>query len=370
MHFVIFGLTLSSSWGNGHATLWRGLLSALAQRGHTITFYEKDVPYYADTRDGWNTPEGVRLRLYKSLEDIRGEAARELKQTDVAMATSYCGDGADASTLILNSDARMKVFYDLDTPVTLDALESGVPVSYLPADGLAAFDLVLSYTGGRALDELRTRLGAVCVAPLYGWVDPAIHRPAAPSAEFRSELSYLGTFAADRQAALEELFVRPAQLKPESRFVIGGAQYPDSFPWSRNIFFVRHLPPWLHSSLYCSGRATLNVTRRAMAAYGYCPSGRLFEAAACGVPILTDSWSGLDTFFRPGVEILVVNSAKETLAALSLSEEELKRVAEAGRAVAMERHTAFVRVLELETILERVGETSESCAGSGQTYAT
>jgi spore maturation protein CgeB len=208
------------------------------------------------------------------------------------------------------------------------------------------------------------------VAPLYGWVDPAMHRPAAPSAEFRSELSYLGTFAADRQAALEELFVRPAQLKPESRFVIGGAQYPDSFPWSRNIFFVRHLPPWLHSSFYCSGRATLNVTRRAMAAYGYCPSGRLFEAAACGTPILTDSWAGLDAFFRPGIEILVVTSGEETLAALSLSDEELKRVGEAGRAMAMERHTASVRVLELETILDRVGETSESYAGSGQPYAT
>jgi len=362
MHFVIFGLTLSSSWGNGHATLWRGLLAALAKRGHTITFYEKDVPYYADTRDGWQTPPGVRLRLHASLDDVRSEAARELAHTDVAMVTSYCGDGVAASGLILDSPAALKVFYDLDTPVTLDALGAGAAVPYLPSDGLAAFDLVLSYTGGRALDELRIRLGARRVAPLYGWVDPTMHCPAQPMEEFRSELSYLGTFAADRQAALEELFVRPAHREPESRFVIGGAQYPDSFPWSENIFFVRHLPPSLHPAFFCSGRATLNVTRRAMAAYGFCPSGRLFEAAACGVPLLTDTWDGLDAFFTPGTEILPVTSAAETLAALSLSDAELRRVAAAGRTRALEKHTATARVLRLERILEDARDGSVAAA--------
>lgn len=354
MHLVIFGLTLSSSWGNGHATLWRGLLSALARRGHTSAFYERDVPYYAGTRDGWATPDGVRLRLYGSLDEVRAEAARELARADVGMVTSYCGDGALASALVLDSGAAVKVFYDLDTPVTLDAVGAGVAVGYLPEGGLGAFDLVLSYTGGRALEELQTRLGARRVAALYGWVDPALHAPAAPAEEFRSELSYLGTFAADRQAAIEELFVRAAYRRPESRFVIGGAQYPESFPWSPNIFFVRHLQPAQHAAFFCSGRATLNVTRGAMAAYGYCPSGRLFEAAACGVPILTDIWEGLETFFEPWSEVLPVGSTAETLAALSLSDAELRRVAEAGRARAMERHTAEVRAVELERILEGI----------------
>lgn len=352
MHFVIFGLTLSSSWGNGHATLWRGLLKALAGHGHTAVFYENDVSYYRDTRDGWQPPGGVRLRLYSQFDDIRPEAARELPDADVAMVTSYCPDGRFASRLLLDSPARLKVFYDLDTPVTLDALRSGAPVIYLPETGLAGFDLVLSYTGGRALEELQSRLHAQRVAPLYGWVDPEIHRPAQPVEEFRSTLSYLGTYAADRQPALMELFVQPAHVRGADRFVIGGAQYPQDFPWADNIYFVRHLPPWLHPAFFCSGRATLNVTRRAMADYGFCPSGRLFEAAACGTPILTDTWEGLDTFFVPGTEILPVSNTAGVLEALALSDAELHCIGQAARERTLAEHTAACRAEELERILE------------------
>ena len=351
MRFVIFGLTVSSSWGNGHATLWRGLLKALSARGHAVTFYEKDVPYYAATRDGWPPPANVELRLFGSLADLRHEAEHELSGADVAMVTSYCGEGADACDLVFESSAALKVFYDLDTPVTLDALQSGAKVPYLPSGGLAGFDLVLSYTGGRALTELTTRLGARRVSPLYGWVDPEIHCPAAPRAEFRSELSYLGTYAADRQRVLEELFVRTARAQSGSRFAIGGAQYPDSFPWAENIFFVRHLPPALHPAFFCSSRATLNVTRQAMAAYGYCPSGRIFEAAACGAPIVTDVWEGLDSFFAPGSEILPVRTSEDVQAVLALSDVELKRIAEAARVRTLKEHTAAARAIELERIL-------------------
>lgn len=352
MRFMIFGLTVSSSWGNGHATLWRGLLKALAARRHTVTFYEKDVPYYARTRDGWPSPPNVKLRLFSSLADIRNEVKRELSETDVAIVTSYCAEGAAACELVLQSNAGMKAFYDLDTPVTLSALVSGAHVPYLPSDGLTKFDIVFSYTGGRALQELQTRLGARRVAPLYGWVDPDVHCPAAPRTEFHSELSYLGTYAADRQSALEELFVRTAHARPQARFAIGGAQYPDSFPWAENIFFVRHLPPALHPAFFCSGRATLNVTRQSMAAHGYCPSGRLFEAAACGTPILTDVWEGLDSFFGLGTEILPVRTSEDVLEALALSDAELARIAESARARTLQEHTAAARALELERILE------------------
>ena len=352
MHFVIFGLTLSSSWGNGHATLWRGLLQALATRGHTVVFYEKNVSYYAETRDGWPPPRGCELCLYETIEDAREDAIKKLRDADVAIVTSYCPDGPVAAELILEYTAGIKVFYDLDTPVTLESLQGGGSVTYLPKEGLAAFDLVLSYTGGRALDELRSRLGARRVIPLYGWVDPTIHRPAAPVDEFRSELSYLGTFATDRQSALEELFVKVAQAKPQVRFAIGGAQYPDSFPWTENIYFVRHLPPALHPAFFCSGRATLNVTRRAMAAYGFCPSGRLFEAAACGTPILTDRWQGLETFFDPSSEILPVSSTADVMNALSLSDKELRSNGEAARCRVLHDHTADARALELERALE------------------
>jgi spore maturation protein CgeB len=147
-------------------------------------------------------------------------------------------------------------------------------------------------------------LGARRVAPLYGSVDPQVHCPCAPRDSYRSDLSYVGTYAADRQHALNTLFLEPARHMPQKRFVLAGAPYPMSFPWSNNIFFVRHVPPAEHAALYCSSRLTLNVTRNVMARMGYCPSGRLFEAAACGAPIVSDCWEGLDQFFTPGNEVL------------------------------------------------------------------
>lgn len=362
MHFVIFGLSVSSSWGNGHATIWRGLLKAMASSGHTATFYERDVPYYASARDVWECPFGVRLRLYESLDDIQAEAASEINSADVAMCTSYCPDGISASRLILDSHAAVRAFYDLDTPITLARVQAGKPVQYLPPEGLSGFDLVLSYTGGRALDELHSRLGARVVAPLYGAVDPEVHTPAAARDEFRSALSYLGTYAEDRQAALEELFVRPANERPDLRFAMGGAQYPHDFPWTANIFFVRHLPPSLHPAFFCSSRLTLNVTRRAMAEYGYCPSGRLFEAAACGTPLVTDWWEGLDSFFTPGKEILRADRTSDVLRILDLPDSELARIGEAARERALREHTAKQRVAHLEAICQGIAGGQQSLA--------
>jgi spore maturation protein CgeB len=350
MRFVIFGLTVSSSWGNGHATLWRGLLKAMSRRGHTAVFYERDVPYYSTIRDRWMPPERIRVQLYDSVDQIRADAERELSSADVALVTSYCFHGREASRLIFDSQARLSIFYDLDTPVTLDFLQTGRPVPYLPEEGLSGFDLVLSYTGGRALSELQTQLGATAVAPLYGWVDPEAHAPSAIDQQLRSALSYLGTYAPDRQASLEELFINTAHLLPDQRFLIGGAQYPEGFPWAPNIYFVRHLPPALHPGFFCSSRATLNVTRRVMAEYGFCPSGRLFEATACGVPLLSDTWEGLESFFVPGEEILPVRTCSDVLNSLSLTDRELRIIAEAGRTRTLEHHTAEQRLMELESI--------------------
>jgi spore maturation protein CgeB len=348
---VIFGLTISSSWGNGHATLWRGLCRALGARGHDVTFFERDVPYYASHRD-MTSPEGCCLRLYRSWQDVQDSAQAALADADVGMVTSYCPDSQDACDLVLGSRV-MRVFYDLDTGVTLASLKGAAPVPYLPSQGLGDFDLVLSYTGGRALDELRAQLGARCVAALYGSVDPAAHRPSPGSGDLpRGHLSYLGTYAADRQQRLEELFIEPARRRPDRRFVIGGSQYPADFPWTENIFYVRHMPPPLHPAFYCSSALTLNVTRGAMADFGYCPSGRLFEAAACGTPILSDTWEGLDTFFTPGEELLVARNTDEALTALDVSNEELSRIARAARERTLSEHTADYRAREFENLID------------------
>lgn len=349
MKVVIFGLTVSSSWGNGHATLWRGLLKAFARRGHNVVFYERDVPYYAANRDLDELP-GSTLRLYPDFQQIREETRAELKDADLAIATSYCPDAVEAAAEILDSSAKLKAFYDLDTPVTLDQVNSGMPVPYLPSNGLADFDLVFSYTGGRALEELSDRLGARRGFPLYGSVDPDAHFPAAPRPDYACNLSYLGTYSEDRQETLDRLFLEPARRRPNQRFIIGGAQYPENFPWTSNLWFVRHLPPSLHPVFFSSSRATLNVTRRAMKEYGYCPSGRLFEAAACGTPIFSDDWVGLNTFFNPGEELLVVKTADDVVRSLDLPDEELEWIAERARQRVLREHTADQRVQEVERI--------------------
>ena len=364
MHIVVFGLTVSSSWGNGHATLWRALLKALAKRGHTVTFYEHDVSWYADTRDDWTPPRGIAIRIYGSFDDIRAEALRDLNYADLGMFTSYCPDGPEAANLILDSGAAIKCFYDLDTPVTLNSLYGGEAVPYLPANGLSDFDLVLSYTGGRALGELRSRLGAHTVAPLYGSVDPEAHFPVPPMDQYRGVFSYLGTFAADRQQALESLFLELARRLPNETFQLAGAQYPDSFSALPNVAFVSHLAPQLHPAFFCSSRATLNITRGVMAEYGYCPSGRLFEAAACGVPIVSDGWDGLDLFFNAGEEILRVDTAEDVIEAISMPADDLCRIAKAARERTLANHTAERRVMELEDICDRISDRMQAATKS------
>ncbi len=351
MKLVVFGLSISSSWGNGHATLWRGLCRALAAHGHQVAFFERDVPYYASHRDLTELP-GLDLILYPDWQSVLPAAQKALSEADVAMVTSYCPDGLAATDLVLESKTQLRAFYDLDTPVTLDRLRAGEMVPYIGPRGLRDFDVVLSYTGGAALEYLRDELGARRVAPLYGSVDPAVHRPAAPLEHYRADLSYLGTYAADRQSALETLFLEPARRMPGRRFVIGGALYPMEFPWADNIFFVRHLPPAEHPAFYSSSRFTLNITRRAMAEMGYCPSGRLFEAAACGTAIVSDSWAGLDRFFEPGREILIARDAGDVVDALDLSHEEAARLGRAARERALESHTSEHRAREMEQIFE------------------
>lgn len=357
MRIVIFGLTISSSWGNGHATLWRGLCKHLVRCGHSVTFFEQDVPWYANARDFFEIPGG-RLVLYPSWDAVRALARTSIAEADAAIVTSYCPDALAATELVLQQDRTTPVFYDLDTPVTLARLRAEEAVPYIGPTGLEGFALVLSFTGGRRLfDEFRQRLGAANIKPLYGHVDPDIHRPVAAEPHYRADLSYLGTYSEDRQEMLEELFVAPARSTPGLRFLIAGAQYPAEFPWATNIYFVRHLPPSEHAAFFASSRLTLNVTRRAMAEMGWCPSGRLFEAAACGAPLLSDTWPGLEDFFTPGEEILLARDAYDTLEALQLHQADLAQIAGRARERTLDQHSSQKRAAELVALLEQSAET-------------
>jgi spore maturation protein CgeB len=353
VRIVIFGLTISSSWGNGHATLWRGLCKHLVRSGHSVTFFERDVPYYAGARDLFEIPGG-RLVLYGSWEDVRSIARDSVAESDAAIVTSYCADALAATELILSQGRATPVFYDLDTPITLARLQAGDPVPYIGPAGLQDFALVLSFTGGQQLfDEFRRKLGARDIRPLYGHVDADVHRPVPAKPHYRADLSYLGTYSEDRQSAVEELFVAPARVRQDLRFLIGGAQYPADFPWSSNIYFVRHLPPSEHAPFFASSRLTLNVTRCAMAEMGWCPSGRLFEAAACGAPLLSDFWAGLNEFFEPGEEILLAGDAGDTLAALEFKPEQLAAMARRARERTLDQHSSSKRAFELVELLEQ-----------------
>lgn len=365
MKLVIFGLSITSSWGNGHAALWRGLCRALAQRGHQVHFFERDLPYYAGARD-LTRLDPCQIHLYRNWESIAHCARGHVGDADVAIVTSYCPDAVPAAEIVTVGSA-VSVFYDMDTPVTLARLKRGEIVEYLPPQGLSDFDLVLSYAGGRALQLLRSQLGATRVAPLYGWVDPLQHFVHPPHPEFQGDLSYIGTYSEDRQQTLEELLLEPARRFPEKRFVIAGAMYPHNFPWSSNIYFVRHLPPSSHGAFYCSSPLTLNVTRRAMVEVGYCPSGRLFEAAACGVPVLTDDWTGIEEFFAPGKEILIARDRNDTIRALEMHREQLAEIGRAAYERTIADHTADARAIEFEQL---VGSARSSRPPADEALAT
>jgi spore maturation protein CgeB len=353
VRFVIFGLTISSAWANGHATPWRGLLKALHRAGHPAMFFERDVEYYAQHRD-LNAPDFCELVLYSTWQDIETSARRAIENADVAIVTSYCPDGLAACRLVLGARPQtLRAFYDLDTPITLQALADcalAIPngARYLTPDLIPEFDLYLSFTGGPILDALQTRWRAKRAAALYGSVDPELHtRIAAAPDAFRCALGYLGTYAADRQHGLQQLLIEPARKRPSDRFLVVGSLYPPEIAWPSNVATHQHLEPPLHPAFYSANRLTLSVTRQAMREWGYTPSGRLFEAAACGTPILSDPWPGIEKFFEPGSEILVAETSEQADAALQRNDAELQRIGNAARERTLASHTGTVRAQDL-----------------------
>lgn len=349
MKITIFGLTISSSWGNGHATPYRALIKALHRCGHDVSFYEKDAEYYAWRRD-FDRCSYCHLVLYGTWKEVRGQALAEAAASDIVIVASYCPEGARIGDEVLALGRPLRVFYDLDTPITLQSLEKG-EAPYLRADQIPAWDLYLSFTGGGVLTELRGRWGARMAQPLFGCVDPEIHARVPKRDDFRCLLSYMGTYAEDRQQKVDRLFLEPARQRADASFTLAGALYPWHWQWPKNVRIFEHVAPAEHPALYSSSRLTLNITRDGMARYGYCPSGRFFEAAACGTPLITDWWNGLHTFFDDD-EIYVAHDSHQVLEALSASDEELDRVAQRARQRTLDEHTGERRAEQLLTYCE------------------
>ena len=347
MRIVILGLTITSSWGNGHATTFRGLVRGLVRRGHSVLFLERDKPWYADNRDMPAPPFGETW-LYAGLDELAARWGAAIAAADLVVVGSYVPDGVAVGALVQRLAQGVVAFYDIDTPVTLAALADGA-CDYLTPGLLRGFDLYLSFTGGPTLQYLESTLGARAARALYCSAYPDVYRPD-PLVSRTWDLGYLGTYSPDRQPTVDALLCQPAQAWPEGRFVVAGPLYPAGLAWPGAVKRIEHLPPDRHRAFYAGQRFTLNVTRADMIRRGYSPSVRLFEAACCGVPIISDWWPGLDALFRPDTEIIIARNGEDVLDILrSMPEGRRLAIADAARARVLAAHTGDHRAAELET---------------------
>ena len=354
MKIVIFGLSITSSWGNGHATTFRALCKALHARGHRIIFFEKNVEWYESNRD-LPQPPFCEVRLYEEWPAAAIQARAELRDADVAVVGSYFPDGLAAIDQVFDSPVPVRTFYDIDTPITIAQLRDTGATGYLRAEQVCGFDVYFSFTGGPMLREIEQRFGSPRAVPLYCSFDADEYRSFPVNKRFACDLSYMGTYASDRQPKIEELLCEPARRLGQHKFIVAGPQYPKQVKWPANVRRIVHLNPRWHSRFYSSSRFTLNVTRRDMVLAGYSPSVRLFEAAASGATLVSDNWPGLDTFFEPGREILLPASPDDVGRYLTgMDEAERKAIGRRAQERVLAEHTSDMRAREFENAVAAV----------------
>jgi len=367
MKIVIFGLSITSSWGNGHATTFRALCRALHARGHRIVFFEHDTEWYSSNRD-LPDPEFCRVRIFDNWHDVLPSVRQELGDADVAIVGSYFPDGLAAIQEVFDSPAPVRAFYDIDTPITIAQLRERGETPYVKSEQIPGFDLYFSFTGGPMLHEIEARFGALRAVPLYCSFDPEQYHPFPPIKRFACDLSYMGTYAPDRQPKIDKFLCEPARQLTNRKFIVAGPQYPRSVKWPQNVRRIVHLNPRWHARFYSSSRLTLNVTRRDMVVAGYSPSVRLFEAAASGAAIVSDNWAGLDEFFVPGEEILLPLSQNDVIRYITdTSQEEILRIGNQAQERVLSEHSSQRRALEFESavsaamqrVAPRVGSPAE-----------
>jgi spore maturation protein CgeB len=352
MRLVIFGLAITSSWGNGHATTYRALVRALSARGHDVLFLERDLPWYAENRD-LPKPGYARTSVYRNLDELEEINGSEIRNADLVIVGSYVPEGIRVGDLVHRTAHGVTAFYDIDTPVTLAKLD-GDGVDYITRRQIPKYDLYFSFTGGPILSRLERHFGARRARPLYCSVDLDAYFPE-PSIEPDYDLGYLGTYSRDRQSKLDALLVQPAADWSEGRFVVAGPQYPATLRWPENVHRVEHLSPGEHRRFYNRLRYTLNVTRKDMVEAGYSPSVRLFEAAACGTPIISDAWPGIDRFFIPGNEMLLARRSRDTLSyIMNIPEPDRVAIADSARKRVQRLHSSIERARELEEYVAEV----------------
>lgn len=344
LEIVILGLSITSSWGNGHATTFRGLIRELNNNGHHISFLERDMPWYASNRDLPNPPFCTN-HLYTSVDELKEKYIQLISEADLVIVGSYVPEGVTVGQLVVHTATGITAFYDIDTPVTIGKIEKE-DYEYLHPSLIPEYDLYLSFTGGPTLKRLENYFGSPMARALYCSFDPELYFP--EDKKIKWDLGYLGTYSIDRQKPLEDLMLNAAEADAGGKFVVAGPQYPEDIQWPVNVERIEHLPPTEHRDFYNSQRFTLNITRPDMIKAGYSPSVRLFEAAACSTPIISDYWDGIESLFDIDTEILISRSAEDTTKYLkNISEEERKAIGERARQKVINYHTAAHRAIEL-----------------------
>lgn len=345
LNIVFIGLSVTSSWGNGHATTYRALLGALSQRGHSVTFLERDATWYRAHRD-LGEPDGWALRLYNSLQDIPRRFGKLIRTADLVIVGSYVPDGTAISDWVTSHAGGVTAFYDIDTPVTLASLDKGL--AYISPSMIPRFDLYLSFAGGPVPAMIEDSYGSPMARALYCSADLELYRPS--SVPVKWTLGYLGTYSDDRQPHLDQLLLAPAAQLTHQRFVVAGPKYPEQLAWRENVDRLEHVAPHEHAEFYAAQRFTLNVTRADMRSLGFSPSVRLFEAAACGTPMISDRWPGIETILKPTSEILLVNDTHEVIQILTgMSDDTRLSIAESARKRILREHTPDHRARQLES---------------------
>jgi spore maturation protein CgeB len=344
LSIVVIGLSITSSWGNGHATTYRGLMRGLSSCGCDVLFLERNVPWYAQNRDLAAPPCG-RTELYSSIAELKDRFTNVVRDADMVIVGSYVPEGIAIGTWVTRVARGVTAFYDIDTPVTLEALDTAAN-GYISRGLIRRYHLYLSFTGGPVITRLEKVYGSPMARALYCSVDPELYYPEEREAEWA--LGYMGTYSVDRQPVLDNLLVDAARRRPKLGFVVAGAQYPADLRWPANVRRIEHVQPAGHRAFYTAQRFTLNVTRASMVAAGYSPSVRLFEAAACATPIISDDWKGLDSFFEPGREIIVARSTTDVLHQLeTISDAERREIGRRARERVLSAHTCRHRAAEL-----------------------
>jgi spore maturation protein CgeB len=352
---IFIGLSITSSWRNGHASTYRALLHGLHRLGQKVLFLERDQPWYASNRDA-PVLSYCQSRLYLDIDELRARYTPRIRAAAAVIVGSSIEQGREICEWVLNHATGVKVFYDIDARATLAGLRDD-RCEYLRASQVPAFDAILSFIGGPQLQSMEREFGARRARPLYCSVDVDLHRPTGSRRDV--DLGYLGTYSDDRQPALEQLLNEPARRLPKRRFAVAGAEYPSRVAWPKNVQRIDHMMPAGHAPFYRRQRFTLHLTPATMRQAGYSPSVPLLEAAACGTPIISDEWGGIEELLEPGKEVLLARSAAEMMHYLeSISDAQAEQIAAAARERVCARDNSVSRAGELMRHLEAARQPS------------